>query len=56
MPWESIVCQANEIDAAVIVIGSHGRHAGGELLHGSVSHQVAAHAGRPVLIVPPPPG
>jgi nucleotide-binding universal stress UspA family protein len=52
--WEGIVHQANEIDAAVIVIGSHGRHAAGELLHGSVSHQVAAHAGRPVLIVPPP--
>jgi nucleotide-binding universal stress UspA family protein len=52
--WEGIVNQANAIDAAVIVIGSHGRHTGGEFLHGSVSHQVAMHAGRPVLIVPPP--
>jgi nucleotide-binding universal stress UspA family protein len=53
-PWQGIVDHANDIDAAVIVIGSHGRNTGGELLHGSVSHQVAAHAGRPVLIVPPP--
>jgi nucleotide-binding universal stress UspA family protein len=52
--WEGIVEYANEIDAAVIVMGSHGRDAGAELIHGSVSHQVAAHAGRPVLIVPPP--
>jgi nucleotide-binding universal stress UspA family protein len=52
-PWEGIVHHANDIDAAVIVIGSHGRNAGGEFLHGSVSHQVAEHAGRPVLIVPP---
>jgi nucleotide-binding universal stress UspA family protein len=51
--WKGIVHYANEIDAAVIVVGSHGRHGGDELLHGSVSHQVAAHAGRPVLIVPP---
>jgi nucleotide-binding universal stress UspA family protein len=54
--WEGIVDSANEIDAAVIVMGSHGWSAGGELVHGSVSHQVAAHAGRPVLIVPPPRG
>src|SRR5207244_1090897 len=52
--WEGIVDHANEIDAAVIVIGSHGRHGADELVHGSVSHQVATHAGRPVLIVPPP--
>src|SRR5262249_26316376 len=52
--WQGILDCANEIDAAVIVTGSHGRHGVGELLHGSVSHQVAAHAGRPVLIVPPP--
>jgi nucleotide-binding universal stress UspA family protein len=52
--WQGIVDYAAKLDAAVIVIGSHGRNAGGELLHGSVSHQVAAHAGRPVLIIPPP--
>ncbi len=52
-PWEGIVHHANDIDAAVIVIGSHGRNSAGEFLLGSVSHQVAEHAGRPVLIVPP---
>lgn len=54
--WQGIVDYANEIDAAVIVVGSHGRNAAGELLHGSVSHQIAEHAGRPVLVVPPPRG
>src|SRR5262249_7382158 len=54
--WGGIVDYANGIDAAVIVMGSHGRNPGGELVHGSVSHQVAAHSGRPVLIVPPPRG
>ncbi len=52
--WQGIVDYADEIDAAVIVLGSHGRKGADEALHGSVSHQVAAHARRPVLIVPPP--
>ena len=52
--WEGIVHCADEIDAAVIVVGSHARNAAGEFAHGSVSHDVATHAGRPVLIVPPP--
>jgi nucleotide-binding universal stress UspA family protein len=42
-----------EIDAAVIVTGSRGLRAVSELFEGSVSHDVAEHAGRPVLIVPP---
>jgi nucleotide-binding universal stress UspA family protein len=54
--WEGIVEYADQLDAAVIVVGSHGWSAGGEFLHGSVSHQVAVHARRPVLIVPPPSG
>jgi nucleotide-binding universal stress UspA family protein len=52
--WEGIVDVADEIGAAVIVIGSRGLNGPRELLEGSVSHEVAAHAGRPVLIVPPP--
>jgi nucleotide-binding universal stress UspA family protein len=51
--WEAIVDAADEIDAAVIVIGSRGLRGAKELIDGSVSHQVAEHSGRPVLIVPP---
>jgi len=51
--WEGIVEIADELDAPVIVVGSRGLRGLNEALHGSVSHQVAAHAGRPVLIVPP---
>jgi nucleotide-binding universal stress UspA family protein len=51
--WEGIVDIADEIDAAVIVMGSRGLTGVREHLAGSVSHQVAEHAGRPVLIVPP---
>jgi len=38
----------------VIVIGSRGLSGLKEALDGSLSHQLAQHAGRPVLIVPPP--
>jgi nucleotide-binding universal stress UspA family protein len=51
--WEGIVDVADEIEAAVIVLGSRGLKGLREQLEGSVSHQVAEHAGRPVLIVPP---
>jgi nucleotide-binding universal stress UspA family protein len=51
--WEGIVDVADEIDAAVIVLGSRGLSGARERFIGSVSHQVAEHAGRPVLIVPP---
>jgi nucleotide-binding universal stress UspA family protein len=51
--WRGIVDTADELDAAVIVIGSRGLHGFRELVEGSLSHQVAEHAGRPVLIVPP---
>jgi nucleotide-binding universal stress UspA family protein len=51
--WEAIVDTADEIDAAVIVMGSRGLRGAKELVDGSVSHQVAEHSGRPVLIVPP---
>jgi nucleotide-binding universal stress UspA family protein len=51
--WKGIVDLADEIDAAVIVIGSRGLKGIHERFEGSVSHEVAEHAGRPVLIVPP---
>jgi nucleotide-binding universal stress UspA family protein len=52
--WEGVVDVADELDAAVIVVGSRGLSGLRETLDGSVSHDVAEHAGRPVLIVPPP--
>jgi nucleotide-binding universal stress UspA family protein len=51
--WEGIVDVADEVDAAVIVLGSRGLKGIREQFEGSVSHEVAEHAGRPVLIVPP---
>jgi nucleotide-binding universal stress UspA family protein len=51
--WEGIVDLANEVDAAIIVIGSRGLTGVRERLEGSVSHQVAEHSRRPVLIVTP---
>jgi len=51
--WEGIVDVADEIDASVIVIGSRGLKGIRERFEGSVSHDLAEHAGRPVLIVPP---
>jgi nucleotide-binding universal stress UspA family protein len=53
--WQGIVDVAEELNAPAIVIGSRGLSGLKEVVDGSVSHQVAEHAGRPVLIVPPPP-
>jgi len=52
--WEGIVDVADEVDASVIVLGSRGLKHFEEVLSGSLSHEVAEHAGRPVLIVPLP--
>jgi nucleotide-binding universal stress UspA family protein len=43
---------AREIDACLIVCGQRGRGAFVSAVLGSVSHQLSAHAERPVLIVP----
>ena len=50
--WQGIVDTADELDAAAIVIGSRGLAGLREFAHGSVSHDVATHARRPVLVVP----
>ena len=52
--WQGIVDAATELDVDVIVMGSRGLTGIREALDGSISHQVAEHAGRPVLIVPAP--
>jgi nucleotide-binding universal stress UspA family protein len=51
--WQGIVDVADESDAAVIVIGSRGLSGLREFTQGSVSHDLATHSHRPVLIVPP---
>ena len=43
---------AQEIDAGLIVCGQRGRGAIGSALLGSVSHALAAHTRRPLLIAP----
>jgi len=45
---------AREIDARLIVCGQRGRGAFASAVLGSVSHQLSAHAERPVLIAPQP--
>jgi nucleotide-binding universal stress UspA family protein len=54
--WRGIVDVADELDVSVIVIGSRGLSRVRELARDSVSHDVATHARRPVLIVPPTQG
>jgi nucleotide-binding universal stress UspA family protein len=48
--WKAIVEIADERDASVIVLGSHGRSGIAGALIGSVAGAVAAHAHRTVLI------
>ena len=43
---------AQEIDAGLVVCGQRGRGAIGSALLGSVSHALAAHTKRPLLIAP----
>ena len=52
LTWEGILNVAGEVD--VIVIGSRSLAGAPERVEGSVSHELAEHSGRPVLVVPPP--
>jgi nucleotide-binding universal stress UspA family protein len=54
LTWEGILNVADEVDVDVIVIGSRGLAGARERVEGSVSHELAEHSGRPVLVVPPP--
>jgi nucleotide-binding universal stress UspA family protein len=49
--WKGIVHAADEHDASLIVLGSHGRTGLAGVLLGSVAEAVAAHSQRSVLIV-----
>jgi nucleotide-binding universal stress UspA family protein len=48
--WKGIVGVADEHDASLIVLGSHGRTGVASVLIGSVAEAVAAHSDRSVLI------
>jgi nucleotide-binding universal stress UspA family protein len=48
--WKAIVDVADEQDASMIVLGSHGRTGLADMLLGSVAGAVAAHSKRSVLI------
>jgi nucleotide-binding universal stress UspA family protein len=51
-PARAILAVADEISARLIVCGQRGRNPVRAALLGSVSHTLAAHARRPVLIAP----
>jgi nucleotide-binding universal stress UspA family protein len=54
-PAAAIVKRANEIDADVIVMATHGRSGLSHLLAGSVAESVIRKSGRPVLVRCPDP-
>ena len=52
---EAIIDAADEHDALLVVLGTRGNTGIRSLLLGSVSHAVAHHAHRPIMIVPSQP-
>jgi nucleotide-binding universal stress UspA family protein len=50
--WSTIIDVAEHRDAAVIVLGSHGRTGFSYVLKGSTATAVSQHAKRPVMVVP----
>ena len=50
--WRTILAEADDRDAAIVVLGSRGITGVRSLVLGSVSHGVANHSRRPVLIIP----
>jgi nucleotide-binding universal stress UspA family protein len=51
--WRAVTDVADEIDASLIVVGSRGLTGAREVVEDSVSRDIARHADRPVLLVPP---
>lgn len=54
LPAEEILRRTRQGDVSLVVMGSQGRGFFGEVLLGSVSHNIARHAPVPVLLVPAP--
>jgi nucleotide-binding universal stress UspA family protein len=52
-PWQTLLEEAERVDAAVIVSGRRGRGGLGSGLLGSVSSGLLHHGRRPLLVVPP---
>ena len=52
-PAPTLIGVANDVHADLIVTGSRGLGGFGELLLGSVSHQLVQHAPVPVVVIPP---
>jgi nucleotide-binding universal stress UspA family protein len=50
--WRAVLDFADQHDAGLVVVGSRGRSAVTSLVLGSVSHGLANHSHRPLLIVP----
>jgi len=50
--WPSLVAEADEADAAVVVAGTRNRSRLSQVLLGSVAEGILRHAGRPVLLAP----
>jgi nucleotide-binding universal stress UspA family protein len=48
-----LVRAAEEVDADLIVVGTHGRGAIASTVMGSVARSLCSHSSRPVLVVPP---
>ena len=53
-PWQTLIAVADEHDAELILVGSHGVNGLRPRVLGSVSHQLIHRAHRPVLAVPTP--
>lgn len=51
-PAAAIIRIADEHDADLVVVGRRGRGGFSELLLGSVSHQLAHHVHRPLVVIP----
>jgi nucleotide-binding universal stress UspA family protein len=52
--WQTVLDEADRVQASAIVLGSRGLTGVKSLWLGSVSHAVLQHADRPVIIVPSP--
>ena len=52
-PIDAVLRVADEVDAGMIVVGSHGAGRSDQPLLGSTSHWIVRNSHRPVVVVPP---